>query len=55
LRIEVSGTTARLYVNAATQPSLVVNDLKNGATRGKIALWTRISSDAYFANLRLGR
>ena len=55
LRIEVSGTTARLYVNGATQPSLVVNDLKNGATRGKIALWTRISSDAYFANLRIGR
>lgn len=33
LRIEVSGTTARLYVNAAAQPCLVVNDLKNGASR----------------------
>ena len=53
LRIEVSGTKARLYVNGATQPSLVVNDLKNGVSRGKIALWTRISSDAYFANLRI--
>jgi hypothetical protein len=53
LRIEVSGTKARLYINGANQPSLVVNDLKNGVSRGKIALWTRISSDAYFANLRI--
>ena len=53
LRIEVSGAKARLYVNGATQPCLVVNDLKNGVSRGKIALWTRISSDAYFANLRV--
>ena len=53
VKIEVSGTKARLYVNGATQPCLVVNDLKNGASRGKVALWTRISSDAYFANLRI--
>ena len=53
LKIEVSGTKARLFVNGATHPSLVVNDLKNGESRGKIALWTRISSDAYFANLRV--
>lgn len=53
LKIEVYGTKARLYVNGATQPCLVVNDLKNGASRGRVALWTRISSDAYFANLRI--
>ena len=53
VRIEVSGTKARLYVNGATQPCLVVNDLKNGTGRGKVALWTRISSDAYFANLQI--
>jgi hypothetical protein len=53
LRIEVSGTTARLYVNGATEPSLVVNDLKHGERRGRIALWARISSDAYFSNLRV--
>jgi len=55
IRIDVSGTTARLYVNGATQPSLVVNDLRLGKSRGKIALWTRISSDAYFSNLRIVR
>jgi hypothetical protein len=53
LRIEVVGDHARLYVNGASQPSLVVNDLKHGASRGRIALWARVSSDAYFSNLRV--
>jgi hypothetical protein len=53
LRIEVSGMTARLFVNGAPQPCLVVNDLKLGETRGKIALWARISTEAYFSNLRV--
>jgi hypothetical protein len=53
LRIEVSGTKARLYVNGATQPCLIVKDLKLGEARGKIALWSRVSTDAYFSNLRV--
>jgi hypothetical protein len=53
LRIEVDGTKARLYVNGAKQPCLVVNDLKLGESRGKIALWARISTEAYFSNLRV--
>ena len=53
LRIEVSGKSARLYVNGAKQPCLVVNDLKLGESRGKIALWARISTEAYFSNLRV--
>ena len=53
LRIEVNGNTARLYVNGASQPALIVNDLKYGSSRGRIALWTRISTDAYFSNLRV--
>lgn len=55
LRIEVSGSTARLYVNGAPQPCLIVNDLKHGVDRGKIALWARISSDAYFSNVKVTR
>jgi hypothetical protein len=55
LKIEVTGTTARLYVNGASQPSLVVNDLRNGVSAGRIALWARISSEAYFSNLRVTR
>jgi hypothetical protein len=53
IKIEVSGSKARLYVNGATQPTLIVNDLKHGESRGKIALWARVSSDAYFSNLRV--
>jgi hypothetical protein len=53
LRIEVSGSKAKLYVNGAPQPALIVNDLKHGDTHGAIGLWTRISVDAYFSNLRV--
>lgn len=53
LRIVVAGTKAQLYVNGATQPCLIVNDLKLGTGRGRIALWARISTDAYFSNLRI--
>lgn len=53
VRIEVEGASARLFVGGALEPCLVVDDLKHGASRGSIALWARISSDAYFANLRV--
>ena len=48
MRIEVSGRTARLYVNGAPQPSLIVNDLKHGSRPGRIALWAHVETDAYF-------
>jgi hypothetical protein len=48
MRIEVGGTTARLYVNDAEQPCLVVNDLKHGDRAGRIALWAHVETDAYF-------
>jgi hypothetical protein len=53
LRIEVLGSKARLFVNGSRDPCLVVNDLKHGASHGAIALWARISSEAYFSNLRV--
>src|SRR5215831_10258449 len=53
LKIEVSGRSARLYVNGASQPCLVVNDLKLGESHGAIALWARISTEAYFSNLKV--
>jgi hypothetical protein len=51
IKIEVAGTKARLYVNGADQPSLIVNDLKLGDSHGPIALWSTIETDAYFSNL----
>jgi hypothetical protein len=48
MRVEVAGTSARLYVNGAAQPCLVVNDLKHGGGPGRIALWAHVETDAYF-------
>lgn len=53
MRIEVAGTKARLYVNGAGQPCLIVNDLKLGDVRGQIGLWAFIATDAYFSNLKV--
>lgn len=55
MRIVVSGTTARLYVNGATQPCLVVNDLKHGAGAGRVALWAQMETEAYFGAVSLTR
>ena len=51
IKIEVAGSKAKLYVNGADQPCLIVNDLKLGESRGQIALWTTVETDAYFSNL----
>ena len=53
LKIEVHGDKARLYVQRAPQPALVVNDLKQA--QGKIALWVGTETIAHFANLRVSR
>ena len=55
MRIVVSGTKARLYVNNAAQPCLVVNDLKHGDVPGRIALWANVQTDAYFGALTITR
>src|SRR4051794_9457063 len=39
IKIVVAGTKARVYINRGGQPSLVVNDLKQGDGGGQIALW----------------
>jgi hypothetical protein len=53
MKIVVSGTTARLYVNGAQQPCLVVTDLKHGDGQGRIALWAHVETDAHFGALRI--
>ena len=52
LRIEVAGATARLYVGAATQPTLIVRDLKRGAdAHGTVGLFVGNGTDGHFRNL----
>lgn len=54
IRIIVKEETARLYVNGAEQPVLVVNDLKQGKDlRGSIGLWIGIGTIARFADLKV--
>ncbi|PYX51652.1 MAG: hypothetical protein DMG79_02660 [Acidobacteria bacterium] len=53
LKIVVTGAQARLYVNGAEQPALIVNDLKLGETHGRVALWADPTTDAYFSNLTI--
>jgi hypothetical protein len=55
MRIEVEGTGAKLYLNGAAQPCLVVNDLKQGDRAGRIALWAHVTTDAYFGPIRVVR
>ncbi len=53
VRIEISGTTARLFVHDAEQPTLIVNDLKLGETTGSVALRIGPGTEGYFSNLRI--
>ena len=50
-RITVEGTKARLFVNGAPQPCLVVNDLKLGDSSGGVALWIGPGTEGYFTGL----
>jgi hypothetical protein len=51
VRIQVSGSRARLYVHGGEQPTLVVNDLKQPVERGSIALWVGPGTIAHFSGL----
>jgi hypothetical protein len=54
LRIEVKDARAKLFINNSQQPSLVVNDLKLGATAsGSIGLWVDIGTEGYFRDLKV--
>jgi hypothetical protein len=52
VRIQIGGKTARLYVNGADQPTLVVNELKQAPAKGTIALWVGPGTIAHFTNLK---
>jgi hypothetical protein len=52
VKIEVRGDRARLYVHDNQQPTLIVNDVKSGASAtGGVALWLGPGTIAHFRNL----
>jgi hypothetical protein len=54
MRIEVEGAKAKLFLNNAHQPSLVVNDLKLGSENsGSIGLWVGNWTEGYFKDLKV--
>jgi hypothetical protein len=53
MRIVVDGTRARLYVNGADQPTLIVNDLQSGAGGGRVGLWIGPGTVGYFSQMEV--
>lgn len=56
MKIVVEGSCAKLYLNHAPQPVLVVNDLKHGANnKGTIGLFVDIGTEGFFKELVITR
>ncbi|PVM87622.1 hypothetical protein DDF62_15980 [Caulobacter radicis] len=54
MRIVVAGSKARLHVDGAEQPTLIVGDLKHGAdAKGAVALWIGPGTLAHFSGVRI--
>lgn len=53
VRTVVKGTDASLFVGAATQPCLLVHDLKLGESTGAVALWIGPGTEGYFRDLKI--
>lgn len=54
LKIEVKGSTAKLFLNDNKQPSLIVNDLKLGENmEGGIGLWVDGGTEGFFRDLKI--
>ncbi len=53
VKISVEGSNARLYVNGAPQPVLIVHDLKQPKAKGAVALWVGPGTIAHFADLKV--
>ncbi|WP_293888774.1 MULTISPECIES: hypothetical protein [unclassified Sphingobacterium] len=54
VKIEVNNERAKLYLNESSQPTLIVNDLKQGKDlRGSIGLWVGPGTLGHFKDLTL--
>jgi hypothetical protein len=53
IRVVVWDKESRLFVGDASQPCLIVHDLKLGDVEGGIALWTGPGTEGYFRNVRI--
>ena len=53
LKIEVTGREAKLFINDAPQPALIVQGLKGEELTGHVALWGFAGQTTWFSNLRI--
>jgi hypothetical protein len=54
LKIIVKDAQAKLFINGNKQPSLIVNDLKHGASSsGAIGLWVEVGTEGFFSDLKI--
>lgn len=53
LKIEVSGRDAKLFINGAAQPTLIVQGMKGTELGGHVALWGFPGQTTWFSNLRI--
>ena len=49
VKLEISGSTGKLFVNNSEKPALVINDLKRGRSKGPVGLWGGVTG-GHFAN-----
>lgn len=53
IRITVKDSQAKLFIGENKEPSLIVNDLKHGASAsGAIGLWVDIGTEGFFADFK---
>jgi len=50
VKVEALGTQARLFLDNAPQPAIVIGDLKRGKSKGGLGLTTMADGNSYFSN-----
>jgi nitroreductase len=53
VKLEVNGTTLRVFVNGSATPCLEVKGLKHGLRKGKVGVWTGSTSGGTFADFSI--
>jgi hypothetical protein len=54
LTVVIKDAVAKLFINDARHPSLIVNDLKHGSSfPGAIGLWVDIGTEGFFSDLKI--
>ncbi len=53
LTIVVEGKQAKLYLNHASQPALVVKEMKHEVRAGGIGLWVDVGTEGYFSEVKI--